>query len=317
MLDKIKDLSVVYSFDKSGFERHSRDFSSLNPARFAGNHYLVTGGSRGIGEAVAKTLLSYGAKVTVTARNRSDFDVNFSGRKGVNFVALDLNNFHQIMTVKLGFFNGVILNAGGMPDKLSVVDGRFDSIFGSQVVGHYLLLRRLFHEKRLATPALVHWVASGGMYLQKLKLNDLSWQQHDYNKVTSYANAKRAQVILNQMFAQRYKHAVFSCSHPGWVGTDALKEALPGFSKKVGHRMRTAEQGADTIVWCMEQGAKLKSGLFWFDRQSRLTAPFPWTRETEADRLELWRLLEDRWQDYKEDLVQNQPVSVNAETSVY
>src|SRR6202021_3672117 len=35
----------------------------------AGKHALVTGGSRGIGSAIARTLLSHGARVTVLGRN--------------------------------------------------------------------------------------------------------------------------------------------------------------------------------------------------------------------------------------------------------
>jgi len=35
----------------------------------AGKHALVTGGSRGIGSAITRTLLSHGARVTVLGRN--------------------------------------------------------------------------------------------------------------------------------------------------------------------------------------------------------------------------------------------------------
>ena len=295
MFQKLKDYSIVFSFDRSGFERHAKSFSPLNPAAFAGKHFLVTGGTRGIGGAVTDALVEMGAKVTVTARTSKDYDKRFANQANVSFVALDLGNFAQIMSARFGYFDGVVFNAGGMPSQLHVIEGEFDTIFGSQVVGHYLLMRRLMKERRIKPRSPVHWVSSGGMYTQRLETNDLAWQQRPYDKVKSYANAKRAQVILNGMLAQRIKEFAFSCSHPGWVGTAALAEALPGFTSKLKNRLRTEEQGADTILWCLEQGHKLKSGLFWFDRKARKTNPFYWTKEREAERLDLWNRLEASW----------------------
>lgn len=292
MFDKLLDLSIVYSFDQTGYHRHAQHFSELNAAKFAGKHFLVTGGSRGIGGAVTKALLAMGAAVTVTARTQRDFENNFAGQAQASFQPLDLSDFEAVRTLPLGHYDGLVLNAGGMPSEPTLVDGQFDTIFGSQVVGHYLLLNRLIEEDRLTLGAPVHWVASGGMYLHKLQLDDLGWQSRTYDKVNSYANAKRAQVVLNGLLAQRCKNLVFSCSHPGWVGTDALAEALPGFTKRMGKRLRTADQGADTILWCLEQGQQLKSGLFWFDRRPRGTRIFFWTKESEADRFALLAMLE-------------------------
>lgn len=310
MFDTLKDYSIVYSFDRSGYERHAQRFSDLNPTAFAGKHFLVTGGTRGIGQAVTEGLLSYGAEVTVSARSDRDYQENFGHHSRVHFLPLDLADFDAVMAAPLRSFDGVVLNAGGMPDKLQVVDDQYDVIFASQVVGHFLLTRRLINEGLLKPLSPIHWVASGGMYLQKLDLSDLSWQQTEYDKVKSYANAKRAQVILNGLMAQRFKNFTFSCSHPGWVGTQALADALPDFTEKLGGRLRTAEQGADTILWCLEQGTKLKSGLFWFDRRARKTHPFFWTREKEADRLTLLELLESEWHDHQ-DISSKVATSVN------
>lgn len=295
MFDTLKDYSIIYSFDRSGYERHARQFSELNSAAFAGKHFLVTGGTRGIGQAVTEGLLAHGASVTVTARSDRDYRQNFAHHSRVSFLPLDLADFDAVKSAALPVIDGVVLNAGGMPAEPDVIQGQFDTIFASQVVGHFLLVRRLIESGRLKPLSPVHWVASGGMYTQKLNLSDLSWQHRPYDKVKSYANAKRAQVILNGLLAQRFKNFTFSCSHPGWVGTQALADALPGFTRKLGSRLRTPEQGADTILWCLEQGTRLKSGLFWFDRRARKTHPFFWTREREAERLALLELLEATW----------------------
>ena len=127
MFDKLLDLSIAYSFDQTGYHRHARHFSELNAAKFAGKHFLVTGGSRGIGGAVTKALLAMGAEVTVTARTRQDFEQNFAGQTQVSFQPLDLSDFKAIQTLPLGHYDGLVLNAGGMPSTPTLVDGQFDT----------------------------------------------------------------------------------------------------------------------------------------------------------------------------------------------
>ncbi len=295
MLDRLKDYSIIYSFDRTGYQRHARQFSQIDDGQLTGKRVLITGGTSGIGAALAERLAKAGVQVWVTGRGRDKFDDSGLAKRGVQFIELDMTRFDQVVSQPLPELDALVCNAGGMPDKLMLVEDRYDVIFASQVVGHYLLIRRCIEQSLLPEGAPVHLTASGGMYLQKLDLGDLCWQQHRYDKVKSYANAKRAQVILNQELARQYPQYRFSASHPGWVGTDALREALPGFSRKMGDRLRTSEEGADTIYWCLAEGARLPAGEFWFDRQPRKVYPFFWTRESAETRQSLLDLCEDAW----------------------
>ena len=56
LLDIILDKSVYFSFDKSGFHRHSINFETLDFNTINGE-VLITGGTDGIGKAVALELL--------------------------------------------------------------------------------------------------------------------------------------------------------------------------------------------------------------------------------------------------------------------
>jgi dehydrogenase/reductase SDR family protein 12 len=295
VFDTLKDYSIVYSFDRTGYKRHARQFRDIDDARLANQRVLITGGTSGIGAALAERLAAAGAVVWVTGRGQEKFDQSGLADRGVRFIELDMTRFDQVMQQELPEIDVLVCNAGGMPDKLMLVEDRYDVIFASQVIGHYLLIRRCIEQSLLPQGAPVHLTASGGMYLQKLALNDLCWQDKRYDKVKSYANAKRAQVILNQELPAVFPNYVFSASHPGWVGTEALREALPGFTEKMGNRLRTGEEGADTIYWCLAEGKQLPSGEFWFDRKARKVYPFFWTRESADTRQSLIDLCEDAW----------------------
>ncbi len=290
--DTLKDYSIVYSFDKTGFERHSRKFSPINEQNLRDKTFFITGGTSGIGEALALQLLDYQAHVIVTGRNEEKFLNSRLSQKGAKFIALDLANLDEVKRLTLPEIDGLVCNAGGMPSSLQIHNDSFDTIFASQVVGHYVLIKRFITSNKLATGKPVHITSSGGMYLKKLKLDDLKWEKNDYDKVASYANAKRAQVILNKELAKQHLQHHFSCSHPGWVKTSALEEALPDFVGKLGSRLRSANQGADTILWCLAEHSNIPTGKFWFDREIRPTNPFFWTRESYQKRKALIALCE-------------------------
>lgn len=295
MLDTLKDFSIVFSFDRSGYQRHAREFAPIEDSHLIGKRFLVTGGTSGIGAALAQRLAEAGSEVMVTGRGRERFEQSGLASLGVAFIELDMANFQSVMQLELPPIDGLVCNAGGMPEQLQLINNEFDLIFASQVVGHYLLMRRCLEHGFLRKGGSLHLTSSGGMYLKKLDLDDLCWQENSYDKVKSYANAKRAQVVLNEELARRYPDYVFSASHPGWVGTQALRDALPGFTQRLSKRLRSDAEGADTLYWCLSQGEQLPSGEFWFDRQSKPLYPLPWTRETSTTRQRLMTLCATVW----------------------
>ena len=110
------------------------------------------------------------------------------------------------------------------------------------------------------------------------------------NGVTAYAQTKRMQVVLTELLARRWAGAGIAvhAMHPGWADTPSVRSSIPRFWRVMRQRLRTPEEGADTIVWLAVAPA-LPSGRFWFDRAPQPTHLLPLTTERPRDRARLWR----------------------------
>jgi NAD(P)-dependent dehydrogenase (short-subunit alcohol dehydrogenase family) len=93
------------------------------------------------------------------------------------------------------------------------------------------------------------WMSSGGMYLQDVELDDLGWEDREWNGSRAYAQAKRAQIDLVVEATEQGEAPFQVAMHPGWVDTPGVDAALPGFRKIMGPLLRQPADGADTAVW--------------------------------------------------------------------
>jgi dehydrogenase/reductase SDR family protein 12 len=141
----------------------------------------------------------------------------------------------------------------------------------------------------------VIWVASGGMYTQKLDVDDVEMGPEDYRGSVAYARAKRAQVVLTKEWAGRLRDRGIAvhAMHPGWADTPGLHEGLPTFTKLIGPLLRDVDEGADTVVWLVAADEPARTtGLFWHDRRPRATEKIPGTGTEDAEQGRLWTFVE-------------------------
>ena len=297
ILDTAMDLTVVPGFSRVGYAVRRRTWEAELPA-MNGRTVLVTGGTGGIGRAAAESFARLGARVLVLARNtrrgeraiREISDV--TGNREVAMFEGDLSSLDSVRTAAAAIVESepevhvLVNNAGVMaPEREESADGH-ELTFATNVLGPFLLTELLVDHLEASGEARIVNVSSGGMYAQKLDLDDLETQEREYDGTGVYARTKRANVVLTQEWARRLRNRgiVAHAMHPGWAATPGVESGLPRFSAVMGPLLRTPEQGADTIVWlgAAEEPAA-STGRFWHDRRERAVHRLPTTRETPGD----------------------------------
>ncbi len=218
-----------------------------------------------------------------------------TGNEHVTVHAIHLADRASVEAFASGFNADVdvlVHNAGLLPDSRTLTDDGLELTVAVHVVGPWLLTKRL--RPRL-NGARVIWVSSGGMYTKRLDVDAMLRAEGPYDGKTAYALTKRAQVVLAEQWAERLadQQTVVHAMHPGWAATPGVQTSLPGFWRAMKNRLRTSEQGADTIVWLAAAERPAEStGQFWFDRAPASTHRLPRTRASTEEREHLWALCE-------------------------
>jgi len=302
--DALLDASILYSFDRSGFRRHARSFAAGDlDTDLAGQTCLVTGANSGIGFETSRALAERGATVWMLCRDRQRGQQAVAqvrmatSSKRVHLALLDISDLRAVQRFAREFaaprVDVLVHNAGVLPDRrVASADGH-EITLATHVLGPWALTQALAPKLRSSRDARVVFVSSGGMYTQRLSLDDCEWRRRPYDGVAAYAQTKRMQVVLAELLAEELPatRVTVSSMHPGWADTPAVQTSLPRFWKTMQHRLRTPAEGADTVIWlAASPAARGRSGLFWFDRRPRSTHLLPWTRESDADRQALLAL---------------------------
>ena len=300
VVDDVMEFSVVPSFTDVGFRVRRRLFGweELADLRIDGRVVVLTGATSGIGLAAAQLLAAMGARMRLVVRDRSKGErlaEELGGEAAV--VVADLSDLTSVRRAVDGLTRtedriDVLINNAGLllPGRQRTADGH-EMTFATMVLGPFVLTNGLVPLLERSGRSRVINVASGGMYLERLHLDDLMMEREPYRGSVAYARAKRAQVLLTQDWARRLRDRgiVVHAMHPGWADTPGVEASLPTFRKVLGPFLRTPEQGADTIVWlAASEEAGDTTGRFWLDRSPRPIDRLPWTRASAEERKALW-----------------------------
>ncbi|NNL64696.1 MAG: SDR family oxidoreductase [Myxococcales bacterium] len=306
VLGRIVDPFVVGSFDRTGFRIHSLTFDPADlDVDLSGRRCLVTGANSGIGFETAVGLAERGADVTLLCRNaeRGAEAVARLRERTPNGQAtlelLDVSDLDSVRSFADRFGEApvdvLVHNAGVLPDERLETDDGLELTFATHVAGPFLLTRLLQPNLEASGEGRVVWVSSGGMYTRRLQVDDPQWQHRAYDGVLAYAETKRAQVVLSEMFAEAFRgtNVTVNAMHPGWADTPAVRSSLPLFHRVTRLILRTPAEGADTVLWlAASAAARPHTGRFFFDRHVRRTQWLPTTQESRVERDALWQTCE-------------------------
>jgi NAD(P)-dependent dehydrogenase (short-subunit alcohol dehydrogenase family) len=305
---------IVTSFTKIGYEARRRldGWTPLDDYHLDGRVIVVTGATSGLGKAAAEQLARCGATLVVVGRtadrNQGVVDelVELTGNDSISQVPADMGDLDQVrrlaerLLAEHDRIDVLVHNAGALTDhRVDAPDGT-EATVASQVVGPFLLTTLLLERLAASAPSRVITMSSGGMYATGLTVSRLEMPADRYRGTEQYARAKRAQVTLTEMWAERFGDLGihFHSLHPGWADTPGVDQSLPTFSKVLGPLLRSPDQGADTLVWlAADDGEPLAAnGAFWLDRRPRSIHKLPRTKrsDTPERRRKLWDWVVER-----------------------
>ena len=247
----------------------------LEGVDLSGKRVLVTGVSAGLGVETARALAAHGAMVVGAVR---DLDKARSATEGVRagaangggleLVKLDLASLASVRACADALndagdkFDLVIANAGVMAcPKGATADG-FETQFGTNHLGHFVLVNRI---AALIKPGgrLVN-LSSSGHRFSDVDLDDPNFEHTPYTEFGAYGRSKTANVLFAVEFDRRHKADGVRATavHPGGIRTELGRHMTEETMQALVHSInaelpdgeqafvwKTIPQGAATTLW--------------------------------------------------------------------
>ncbi len=214
-LDTLMDLTVVPGYTAIGprVRRRVAGWQRDLP-RMDDRVVLVTGATAGIGLAAAHGFASLGAAVILVARDEGkgarvrDELAATTGNDRLRVEVCDVSSLASVRALAARLagepLHVLVHNAGLLPARRSLTGEGFELAFATNVLGPFLLTSLLEAQLVASAPSRVVWVSSGGMYTERIDVEDLQSERiaGDWDGPAVYARTKRAEVILSEQWAR-------------------------------------------------------------------------------------------------------------------
>ncbi len=224
---------------------------------------LVTGVSSGLGVETVRVLAAHGAHVVGTARdpNKARQALERVGAPtapggGVDLIELDLASLANIRSCTDQLvraaerFDIVVANAGVMASPRGTTADGFETHFGTNHLGHFVLVNRIAGLIKLGGRLVM--VASAGHRGADIDLDDPNFEDAPYDPLMAYRRSKTANILFAVEFDRRHRARSVRATavHPGAVLTETTRKMIENQPAAASaFRWKTVEQGAATSIW--------------------------------------------------------------------
>jgi NAD(P)-dependent dehydrogenase (short-subunit alcohol dehydrogenase family) len=228
-----------------------------------GKRMVVTGVSAGLGIETARALAAHGAHVVGTARDLAKAEAATAGVRqaaaahggAFDLVELDLAHLQsvrrcaQTLLDQGELLDVIIANAGVMATPFGKTADGFETQFGTNHLGHFVLINRL--APLLRPGGRVVMLSSAGHRIANVDLHDPNFAQTAYDALIAYGRSKTANSLFAVGFDQRHRQRGVRATavHPGAIQTELARHMEPGALENFTFQYKTIPQGAATSVW--------------------------------------------------------------------
>src|SRR5215469_14616661 len=259
------------------FGRTSTTDEVLSGVNLRGKRILVTGVSAGLGIETARSLAAHGAQVVGAALDLTKAegataplrkDAVASGGT-LELIQLDLADLKSVracadeLVKKAQPLDVIIANAGVMATPLSHTADGFEMQFGTNHLGHFVLVNRIAPLIRKGG-RLIN-VSSAGHRYSNVNLDDPNFEKTPFEPFVSYGRSKTANILFAVEFDRRHRDRGVRASavHPGaiqtelgrYMGPEKLQQLVQQINQRLAEarkgpfQWKTIPQGAATSVW--------------------------------------------------------------------
>lgn len=244
-----------------------------------GKNCIITGGSGGIGAAIAARLIAEGADVTILARDTPRLDAA-AKRLGADPLPCDLARLDDVRAAAARLaarpIDVLVLNAAIIAPRRSMTLDGIESTLAVNHLAPYLLARLLLPNLTRCARVVMLGADPAMLARTPVDLDDLQ-SERAFSSSGSYMRSKNMNVMFAYALARRLGEGgvLVNAAHPGVIRTD-LASNTTGLLRLMTTLARPfvpdANAGADTPAWLASSAEVTSSGGFYKKRRRVETA---------------------------------------------